>query len=96
MLTMKPLNAYFIYFYHCHRNIHKIPARLGVGKTHTHTHTQRQARVQGDNDLNVPFPKLTLPRHREFSDTVCLVSPGILEETERFPLKVPMMHDQEG
>ena len=53
-------------------------------------HTHRQARVQGDNDLNVPFPKLTLPHRREFSDTVCLVSPGILEEAERFPLKLPM------
>lgn len=91
MLTMKPLNAFFIYFHHCHKNIHRIPARSGVGKTHTHT----QARcvntlVQGDNDLNVPFPKLTLPHRREFSDTVCLVSPGILEEAERFPLKLPM------
>ncbi|KAI4583179.1 hypothetical protein MJG53_008392 [Ovis ammon polii x Ovis aries] len=68
----------------------RLPARLGVGKTHTHTHTHRQARVQGDSDLNVPFPELTLPHRREFSNTVCLVSPGILEEAERFPLKLPM------
>lgn len=71
---------FFIYFYHCHWNICREPARAGVGED-----TQKGKPEAGTYYLNVPFPRLTLPHFIEFRHAVCLASVGSLTKTERLP-----------